>query len=117
MNWSMIIFVICAVALLCALSMFLGSTLAAIDGRKFPLHKLGVAGFALVIIGSAVLQERPNVYPLPPGFALVDNLGGLVLISGLAFLFILFCVSRTALSRGSGENGNAPKNPIREFLK
>ena len=116
------VFPLIAIAVTCWLFTLLRSTLSGIGNKRSAVYRLGLAGLALVSSGMITFDLRDTTLLdggfLPPAISSlrssIDNLGWLLVVSGLIFLFILFCVS---LIRPNGKSNDKSENPVSEYLR
>lgn len=105
-----------------ALFVLLRITLARLGSNRFSSYSLGLVGFALIVIGNLTLDMRDG-FPFDStvtsqgiwtGRSFFDDFGQLLIVSGVVFLFILFCVS---LSRPNAKLNEKTENKVAEYLK
>lgn len=120
---GVILFLAVSLALLCVLCVFLQITLSHAGKNKTSPYRLGVAGFALILFGTVTLQFETVLQvhwstisdlTVRAKQAMLENFGWLLIISGLIFLFILFC---TSMARTSSKGNGKPENAVGEFLR
>lgn len=122
MIWTTDVFVVIAIGVVYGLFNFLRSTLTRVGNNRSSAHRLGLAGFALILGGIVTFDLRDNTLLDGNSFSstmwtlksCIENFGWLLIDSGLIFLFILFCLS---LSRPNGKLNDKPENSVGEYLR
>ena len=115
MIWNYL-FVPCALGLAYALFVVLRTTLVRVSNSHFSPYRLGLAAFALILSGIVTLDVRDGFgsAPIWPVRSFFEDFGWLLIVSGLIFLFILFCVS---LSRPNPKLNEKTENAVGEYLR
>lgn len=119
MIWSLDLFVFLGLGLICALSVFLRAVLARINKDRISGYELGLIAFPLILVGIVALDVRGSMFQANVSTQasvefFLDNFGWLLILAGLIFLFILYCLS---LTRMSSKANDKSENSVREYLR
>ena len=116
MDWMMMLYLISSLIIVAAISFWVGRKMVRPDERHLFSVQLAVLGFGLISSGTALQFPHLPVSPPPLLDRLLEPLGFVFVVAGMAVLFILFC-----LSRGLAANLDKPtadrENSMGEYLR
>jgi polyferredoxin len=116
MDWMTMLYLISSLFIVAAISFWVRKSMLRPNGRHLLSVQLAVLGFGLISSGTALQFPHLPVSPPPLLDRLLEPLGFVFVVAGVAVLFILFCISR-----GLAPNIDKPsadrENSMGEYLR